>query len=115
MGTSGNVSGVVLRAGETMKIDNSWGIDIRPIYYDQPDNLSMDRIDVLQYLRLALLRGQRECVVFHAVKQPVSSESYIYGDMFYYKAIPGESLNPLQQLIQDAEVGRKIRMGEVNG
>jgi hypothetical protein len=103
-----------------MKTDRSWSLDITPIY-DDPEPLGYGPLTyhfetVLKSIRVAVKSGTREVVVFHAVRpEPPHSdveENYI----FTYRRMvdPHDNplnldLNPLNQLMADAELGRKVR------
>jgi hypothetical protein len=101
-------------------INRSWSLDFKPVYEDyEPyfDGLMTHHfLSTIKYLRVAVKSGSREVLVFHAVRPspPLleDDENYIYT----YKRLvdPDDnpynlSLNPFEQLIADAELGRKMR------
>lgn len=98
--------------------DRAWSLDLKPIY-DNPEGFDNGFINftypsVLRAVRVAIKYGDTEVLTFHAVR-PVPSylgpdEKYVYS----WRAVLDENdkimdFNPLEQMLADAEVGRKIR------
>lgn len=98
----------------------SWSLDFKPVYDDyEPYFDGVFRhyyTSTLRYVRVAVKYGDREVLVFHAVRPaPPSSEpeeNYVYS---YERMVDPDDnpydldLNPFKQLIDDAELGRRVR------
>lgn len=97
--------------------DRKWSLDIKPIY-DEPDT----RFDgafyyhfgsVLRAVRVALKSGNTEVLTFHAVRPDPAYPGDNDYDFMTIRSIErdykGLNLNPLEQLMADAELGRKVR------
>jgi hypothetical protein len=112
--------------------NKTWSLDIVPVYEDREpffDGVVWYGFPLeLRYLRVAVKYDHREVIVFHAVRP--ASLGPISGDqeddyIFSYKRLvdPDNNphnldLNPLKQLIDDAELGRRVReagLGMVEG
>lgn len=100
-----------------MKIDRSWSLDIKPIY-DDPDPIISGALiyhfaSVLKAVRVALKSGDTEVLTFHAVRPNPPYGNDNDHDFMTIRAIErgykSLDLNPLQQLMEDAELGRKVR------
>jgi hypothetical protein len=97
-----------------MKIDRSWSLDIHPVYDDAKEYFDGWGVfsvgpDTIRYLRVAVKSGGTEVITFHCVK-PVHPNTD--DPIFSYRAITESSapfINPFEQLIADAELGRKVR------
>ena len=98
---------------------NEWSLDIKAVYddfdplVDGPLTYFYD--SVLNHVRVAVKSGNTEVLVFHAVR-PVPADSPEEDYFFTYRrmADPDDNpskldLNPFNQLIADAELGRKVR------
>jgi hypothetical protein len=99
-----------------MKPDNSWSLDIKSVYSD-PEPLTHGPLtyhfdSVLKYVRVAVKSGSREVLIFHAVRpdpeRGIDEDNYI---MTFKTLSPNKTLNfnPLEQLLADAELGRRVR------
>ena len=100
--------------------DRSWSLDIKPLF-DEPDRYDDGMFyyqfeTVLKAIRVAIKSGSREVIVFHAVKPEPPSPIAEENCNFTYKRLvdPDNNphrldLNPLAQLIEDANLGRKVR------
>lgn len=104
-----------------MKVDRSWSLDFKPVY-DTPEPLD-DGVftyyyeSTLRHVRVAVKYGDQEVLVFYAVR-PASpgqdpDEDYIFS---YQTTVPDLDDNPhnldfspFKQLIDDAELGRRVR------
>lgn len=99
-----------------MMIDRSWSLDIKPVYEDyEPYFDGVVRyhyMSALKYVKVAVKYGGREVLTFHAVRPDPPEPEYIYS---YSRMVdPADNpydldLNPLKQLLADAELGRKVR------
>jgi hypothetical protein len=73
--------------------DTDWYSD-GVVFYNPPSTL--------KYIRVAIKSGSREVLTFHAVRpEPPNIEE---AENFFQV-----NLSPLEQLLADAEVGRKVR------
>lgn len=106
-------------------LNREWSLDIKP-NYDEPSNFTLDGGAIftlgpatINSLRVAIKSGPKEVVVFYAVR-PEPSKEVLWGPeadyILSYSAMepPGGdgntlNLNPLVQLLDDAELGRRVR------
>lgn len=98
-------------------VDQFWSLDIKPIY-NKPDQFddgifSFQSETTLRAVRVALKSGDREVLTFHAVRPvPPYGDDNDY-DFMTIRAIERDDksldMNPLKQLLADAELGRKVR------
>lgn len=97
--------------------DRSWSLDIKPIYEDFDPYFDGGNYwffdSVLRAIRVALKSGGTEVLTFHAVRPEPPYPGDNNHDFMTLRAIErddkGLNLNPLQQLMEDAELGRKVR------
>lgn len=103
-----------------MMIDRSWSLDIKPTYEDyEPyfDGLCYHYYpSTLRYLRVAVKSGSREVLAFHAVRPEPPHKDPDENFVFTMRRMVDPdynpynlSLNPMEQLLADAELGRKVR------
>lgn len=97
-------------------IDRSWSLEMKPVYEDYDpyfDGLMYHHyMSTLKYVRIAVKSGGREVLTFHAVRAAPPDPEYIYS--MSRMVDPDDnplnvSLDPLKQLLDDAELGRKVR------
>jgi hypothetical protein len=103
-----------------VKTNRSWSLDLKPVY-DDPEPY-FDGVfhhhyaSTLRHVRVAVKSGSREVIVFHAVQpappSPDYEENYVYTTR--RMADPDDNpldldLNPFNQLLADAELGRRVR------
>lgn len=103
-----------------MKNDRPWSLDIRPVYNDHEPYAdgpyTYNFASTIKHIRVVVKSGTREVLVFHAVRPGGSSFDNEENSILTYRRMvdPDNNpfnldLNPLNQLIADAELGRKVR------
>lgn len=96
--------------------DRSWSLSMEPVYEDyEPHFDGVFRhhyMSTLKYVKVAVKYHGREVLTFHAVRPAPPEPEYIYS---YSRLVDLEDnphdldLNPLKQLLDDAELGRRMR------
>lgn len=103
-----------------MRNDRSWSLDVKPVYDNHEplitSNLTYYFESVIRHIRVAVKSGLREVLVFHAVRPEPPRLDDEENYFFTYRRMvdPYDNpnnldLSPFNQLIADAELGRKVR------
>lgn len=103
-----------------MKNGREWSLDVTPVYehFEPYEHVTGSYFfdSVLRHVRVAVKSGPREVLIFHAVRPAPPSDDESENYFFTYKRMvdPYDNphsldLNPLKQLLADAELGRKVR------
>lgn len=102
------------------KTDRSWSLNLKPVYEDYEPYFDgvvhHHYMSTLRYVRVAVKSGSREVIVFHAVQPappgPDEEENHVYTVRRMadpYNNPLDLDLNPFNQLLADAELGRRVR------